>query len=121
MWRFVAEPYHLSDWWPGITGVEPDRRGMAAGARWKVVGPSYVRKPETAGVLLVRAVVPRERFSFELTGERLGVDVILAAERADRTRVSLAVEGRFVIGPRRRLATLALRRLYDLVQTAAAL
>ena len=47
VWAFVAEPYHLSDWWPGISGVEPDRRGLAAGARWKVQGPSYVRKPDT--------------------------------------------------------------------------
>jgi hypothetical protein len=121
VWRFVAEPYHLSDWWPGITGVDPDRRGMAAGARWKVVGPSYLRKPETAAVLVVRAVVPRERFSFELVGERVGVDVVLRAIAADRTGVSVAVEGRWVIGPRRRLATLAVNRLYELVQTAAGL
>jgi hypothetical protein len=119
VWTFVAEPYHLSDWWPGITGVEPDRRGMAGGARWKVVGPSYLRKPETAGVLLVRTVVPRERFSFALVGERVGVDVILHATAADRTRVAVAVEGRWVIGPRRRLATLAVNRLYELMQTAA--
>ena len=31
VWAFLAEPYHLSDWWPGITGVEPDRRGFAPG------------------------------------------------------------------------------------------
>ena len=119
MWAFVAEPYHLSDWWPGITGVEPDRRGLAAGARWTVLGPTYLRRSETAGVLLVRAVVPRERFSFELVGERVGVDVVLRAAAADRTSVAVAVEGRWVIGPRRRHATLAVNRLYDLVQTAA--
>src|SRR5947199_3557933 len=37
VWSFLAEPYHLSDWWPGITGVEPDRRAFAPGARWKVL------------------------------------------------------------------------------------
>ena len=121
MWAFVVEPYHLSDWWPGVTGVEPDRRGTAAGARWKVMGPSYLRKPDTAGVLLVRAVVPCERFSFELAGERIEVDVLLRTVSADRTSVAVAVEGRFVLGPRRRLATLAVNRLYDLVQTAAEL
>lgn len=121
MWAFVAEPYHLSDWWPGITGVEPDRRGMAAGARWKVMGPSYLRKPETAGLLLVRAVVPRERFAFELAGERVGVDVLLRPVAAGRTSVTVAVDGRLVLGPRRRLAPLAVNRLYDLVQTAAGL
>ena len=36
VWGFLAEPYHLSDWWPGIVGVEPDRRGFAVGARWRV-------------------------------------------------------------------------------------
>ena len=36
VWRFLAEPYHLSDWWPGIVGVEPDRRGFEVGARWRV-------------------------------------------------------------------------------------
>ena len=36
VWAFLAEPYHLADWWPGISGVEPDRRGLAPGARWKV-------------------------------------------------------------------------------------
>ena len=36
VWRFLAEPNHLTDWWPGVRGVEPDRRGFAAGARWRV-------------------------------------------------------------------------------------
>ncbi|MGH2971917.1 MAG: SRPBCC family protein [Gaiellaceae bacterium] len=119
VWAFLAEPYHLSDWWPGIAGVEPDRRGMAPGARWKVQGPSYFRKPETPGALLVRAVVPRERFSFELPKERMLVDVLLRSEEAGRTHVTVTVDGRFVLGPRRRIAHDALRRLYDLVQTAA--
>jgi len=75
VWRFVAEPYHLSDWWPGISGVEPDRRGLAPGARWKVQGPSYFRKPETPALLLIRDVAPLERFSFELSRERLLVEL----------------------------------------------
>ena len=39
VWAFLAEPFHLSNWWPGITGVEPDRRGFAPGARWKATTP----------------------------------------------------------------------------------
>ena len=35
-WGFLAEPYHLSDWWPGVVSVQPDRRGFATGARWQV-------------------------------------------------------------------------------------
>ena len=23
-WGFLAEPYHLSDWWPGVVSVQPD-------------------------------------------------------------------------------------------------
>jgi probable rRNA maturation factor len=32
-WRFLAEPYHLTDWWPGASGVQPDRRGVAVAQR----------------------------------------------------------------------------------------
>ena len=56
VWTFLAEPYNLADWWPGVSGVEPDRRGLAPGARWKVLGPDragYFRKPMAAGTLLV--------------------------------------------------------------------
>ena len=119
VWRFVAEPYHLSDWWPGISGVEPDRRGLAPGARWKVQGPSYFRKPETPALLLIRDVAPLERFSFELSRERLLVELGLRATDADRTAVSVAVSGRLLWVPRRGLANEAVDRLYDLVQTAA--
>jgi len=121
VWRFVAEPYHLSDWWPGISGVEPDRRGLAPGARWKVQGPSYVRRPSTPALLLVREVVPMERFSFELAAERTAVEVELRAVEGRRTSVAIAVSGRFLFGPRSRFAKDAVARLYDLVQTAAEL
>ena len=119
VWGFLAEPYHFSDWWPGIAGVEPDRRGLAAGARWKVQGPSYLHKPETARVLLVRKVVPCELLSFELPKDRIGVEIRLQATDEHRTLVTVAVDGRFLVGPRSRLAAQALGRLYDLVQTAA--
>ena len=36
VWALLAEPYHLPDWWPAYTGVQPDRRGLATGARWQV-------------------------------------------------------------------------------------
>ena len=119
VWRFVSEPYHLSDWWPGISGVEPDRRGLAAGARWKVQGPGFIRKQETARVLLVREVVTGQRFSFELPAIRTVVEVELRAADANRTRVTVAVEGRFLFGPGSTLGKQALARLYDLVQTGA--
>ena len=121
VWRFVAEPYHLSDWFPGITGVEPDRRGLAPGARWKVQGPSYVRRPATPALLLVREVEPMERFSFELARDRRLVEVGLRAVDSGRTAVVVAVSGRFLFGPGSGVAKAAVGRLYDLVQTAAGL
>jgi uncharacterized protein YndB with AHSA1/START domain len=124
VWSFVAEPYHLSDWWPGISGVEPDRRGLASGARWKVLAsssPGLFRKPESSGVLVVQAVVPRERISFQLTRDRIVAELELAATDEDRTRVTLTVDGPFLVGLRRRFPEQALARLYDLVQTAAEL
>ena len=121
VWKFVGEPYHLSDWWPGVTGVLPDRRGMAAGARWKVMGPSYVRREATPAMLVVHAVVPRERFAFELVKDGISADILLEPVAADRTEVTVVVEGRFVLGTRRTLAKKAAHRLYDLIQTGAGL
>jgi len=116
VWSFIEEPYHLSDWWPGITGVEPDRRGFAPGARWKVlttkrnifVGP---RSVET--MLLVREVDPFERFRFHVLATKLDAEVRLRSTAPDRTLVTVTVNRG---SPER-----AVRRLYDLVQTAATL
>ena len=48
VWLFLAEPHHLTDWWPGVAGVTPDRRGLAPGARWRLhapMRPSLLRRP----------------------------------------------------------------------------
>jgi hypothetical protein len=122
VWAFVSEPYHLPDWWPGISGLQPDRRGFAPGARWQVLGsnrPSLFRKPNMSGTLLVLAVEPYERFAFHLTGERIDVELRLAASRPDRTLATLAVEGPLLIGLKRSLPRDALARLHALLQTAA--
>ncbi len=120
VWAFLAEPYNLSDWWPGVSGVEPDRRGLAPGARWKVVGPnqpSYLRKPQSSGMLLVLDVVPRERLAFQLTGDRIDVELTLEPADAHRTRARLLVEGPWLIGLNRRYPVQALSRLYSLLRT----
>ena len=122
VWRVISEPYQLPDWWPGIGGLEPDRRGFAPGARWHVVGenrPSFFRKPNMSGTLLVLAVEPYERFAFHLTGERIDVELRLSVQERSRTLARLAVEGPALIGLRRSLPEKALARLHALCQTAA--
>lgn len=122
VWKLLAEPYHLADWWPGIGGLEPDRRGFAPGARWHVVGenrPSFFRRPNMSGTLVVVAVDLYERFAFHLTGERLDVELRLSAPEPDRTRAVLTVEGPALIGLKRALPQKALARLHALCQTAA--
>ncbi len=120
VWAFLAEPYNLADWWPGISGVEPDRRGLAPGARWKVIGPntpSLIRKPQMTGTLLVLEVVPRERISFQLTGDRIDAELALCAVDTDRTEVELVIDVPWLIGARRSFPRRALDRLYALVRT----
>jgi hypothetical protein len=122
VWSFVSEPYHLPDWWPGVSGVQPDRRGSAAGARWQVTTgsePTLFRRPEAASVLVVTASDAPVLFAFHLTTEKLDVRVDLEASAADRTRVTIGVQGAWLFAYRRTLAQRAVSRLYALCQTAA--
>lgn len=127
VWGFLAEPYHMADWWPGVTAVRPDRRGFAAGARWEVVGPAQptlLRKAHAVGLLVIREIDLHERISWYLTAERLHVDLRLGVLAPDRTRATLAVEGPWrpeVLGRPRALPREALWRLHELCQTAASL
>jgi uncharacterized protein YndB with AHSA1/START domain len=121
VWAFLAEPFHLPDWWPGISGVQPDRRGVAPGARWQVLGPdrpTFLRRPDAAGNLLVLDVVPMRRFAFQLTGQRLDAELELEPLEATRKRARLTIDAPFLVVPRS-FARTALGRLYDLIQTAA--
>ena len=123
-WRFLAEPYHLPDWYPGLSGVTPDRRGSAAGARWEIVAsnePTLLRKPRATGTLVVLAAEEPRLFSFQLLGEKLTVTVELVATAEDRTEATVTVEGPWLISYRRSLARRAVNRLYALCQTAASL
>ncbi len=130
VWAFVAEPYHLADWWPGIGGVQPDRRGMAPGARWTILGseslseealrplfgPGMFRRPGAAGTLLVIDVIRGRRLAFQLVNEHISVEIDLSPVDANHTAVALSVEAPWAT-VRRSYAKDALRRLYDLVQT----
>jgi uncharacterized protein YndB with AHSA1/START domain len=122
VWKFIAEPRHFSDWWPGIAAVRPDRRGLAEGARWEIVGsdrPTFFRQASSSGMLQVRAVEPYERFAGYLTGDHLELELRLQATAEERTRAVLTVDGTFMWGMSRALPRRALNRLYALCQTAA--
>jgi len=120
VWRFIAEPYHLADWWPGLGSVEPDRRGVAPGARWRVGSgeATLFRRAGSEDTLLVTAAEPMSRFAFELVRARTRADLVLAPADAGRTRAELAVSGPLVLGFSRALPKDALERLHDLCQTA---
>ena len=124
VWAFLAEPNHLSDWWPGINGVQSDRRGLAPGARWRVQGlgrPTYVvgRRPDVAGTLIFLDVRAPEFAAWQFVQARLDVELLLKEASANRTRAELTISAPFLAGLRRSLPHKALTRLYALCQTAA--
>jgi uncharacterized protein YndB with AHSA1/START domain len=124
VWRFLAEPRNLAEWWPGIGAVEPDRRGFAPGARWTLRGtsaPTLLRRPYAESLLVVREVVPYERLSWHLTRDRLDVVLSLAASGEGRTRATLAVSSPWFVPTSRSLPRRALSRLHALCQTGAEL
>jgi uncharacterized protein YndB with AHSA1/START domain len=129
VWAFIAEPYNIGDWWPGIGGVEPDRRGLAPGARWKIrgsdtlpgrsfFGPGMFKRPGAAGTLLVMDVARERRLAFELIDESIGAQIDLEPLGENRTQVTITVDAPWG-AVRRSYAQRALGRLYDLVQTGA--
>jgi uncharacterized protein YndB with AHSA1/START domain len=116
VWRFLAEPYHLSDWWPGITGVDPDLRGFAPGARWRVHSTKrniFTGSRTVETMVLIREIDPYERWAWHLLQPATDVEIRLRAVAEDRTLVSVSVS--------RGSSARAVKRLYDLVQTAAEL
>jgi uncharacterized protein YndB with AHSA1/START domain len=124
VWAFIAEPHHFPDWWPGVGGVQPDRRGFAEGARWGVRGieqPTLFRRPTSSGMLLVRAVQSPERFAWTLTGNRIDAELRLEEHGPERTIAMLDVEARWLFGFSRALPRTALTRLHALCQTGAEL
>jgi uncharacterized protein YndB with AHSA1/START domain len=124
VWAFLAEPRHLSDWWPDVAAVEPDRRGLVPGGRWQLRGtgrPGLIRRAWSSQTLVLREVDAPRRIAWHLVGDHLDVELDLAASDIDRTRVRLAVSGPLMLGFRRSLPRTALKRLHDLVQTAASL
>ncbi len=123
VWRFLAEPHHLADWWPDLASVEPDRRGVATGARWRVRsrGATLFRRPQSEDTLLVTAADPESRFAFELVRAKLRAELTLLPAGEGHTRAELVVTGPLLLAFSRGLPRAALARLHDLCQTAAEL
>jgi hypothetical protein len=127
VWALVAEPYHLPDWWPSYTGVEPDRRGLAAGARWTVLrgrAPGLLRRPGGQGTIVVQRVDPTLELRWLDVAQGIEAGIELSNAAPDRTLAAVTVEGpwwRLNVEGSRRLPQQALSRLHDLCQTAAEL
>jgi uncharacterized protein YndB with AHSA1/START domain len=124
VWAFLAEPAYLADWWPGIAGVRPDRRGLAPSARWQIrTGnrPSLLRRPDASGAMLILEVEKPRRLAWQLTADRVDVELTLEPAGEDRTHATLVIEGPWLVGLSRTLPRKALSRLHALCQTAAEL
>jgi uncharacterized protein YndB with AHSA1/START domain len=127
VWSLVAEPYNLPDWWRAYTGVVPDRRGLAANARWKIVRrrkPGLLSRPGSEGLIVITRVVAGRELGFRDVDE--GVDALLTLADAgpDRTRATISVSApwwRLHIEGVGKLPRESLANLHDLCQTAAAL
>ncbi len=104
-----------------MSAVEPDRRGFAAGARWRIRSnePTLFRRAESEDTLLVKAADPISLFAFELVQARLEVELSLEQVGPARTAAELSVSGRLLLGFSRSLPKEALGRLHDLLQTGA--
>ena len=127
VWALVAEPYHLPDWWPGYTGVKPDRRGLVENARWQVIrstSPGLLRRPVGEGVIVITKVLAGWELRWHDVKQDIEAGVRLDNAGTGRTRATTFVSGpwlRLVTEGARGLPDRALTRLRDLCQTAASL
>jgi hypothetical protein len=126
VWELLAEPYHLSDWWPGYTAIRPDRRGLAVGARWTVVrsaSPGLLRRPGGEGLIVIESVEPTLSLAWRdlAQGFRAEVSITTADDQTDATLVLEAPLWRLFVEGLRSAPEQALARLHELCQTADAL
>jgi uncharacterized protein YndB with AHSA1/START domain len=127
VWALVSEPYHLPDWWPAYTGVQPDRRGLSENARWKVIrstAPGLLRRPEGEGLIVITKVVDGWELRWHDVKQDIEAGVQLDNAGTGKTRATTFVSGpwfRLVAEGARGLPERALTRLRDLCQIAAEL
>jgi uncharacterized protein YndB with AHSA1/START domain len=127
VWKLLAEPRHLSDWWPGYSTIRPDQRGFSQGARWQVVrstSPGLLRRPRGEGLILVTTVEPGLRFGWRDLQQAFCAEVLLEPGAQGNTRATISLEAsawRIVAEELRSTPRRALARLHALCQTAAGL
>jgi len=127
VWKLLAEPHHLSDWWPGYITIRPDRLGLAEGARWQVVrgnAPGLLRRPGGEGLIVVTSVEPGRRFAWRDVQQAFVAEIDLEPASGGNTRATLSLEApwwRLVVEGLRTEPPKALARLHALCQTAASL
>jgi uncharacterized protein YndB with AHSA1/START domain len=127
VWALLAEPHHLSDWWPGYMSIRPDRRGLAEGARWQVVrgnSPGLLRRPGGEGLVVIAAVEPEQRLAWRDVQQGFTAEIRLEPAPDGNTRAALIIEApawRLVVEGLRPTPRQALARLHALCQTAASL
>jgi uncharacterized protein YndB with AHSA1/START domain len=126
VWALLAEPYHLSDWWPGYTAIRPDRRGVAAGARWTVVRSAtagLLRRPGGEGLIVIETVDPTLGFSWRDVEQGFIAQISVTSVDAE-TDARLTLDApwwRLFIEGLRPAPEQALARLHALCQTANSL
>ena len=125
VWALLAEPRHLSDWWPGYRAIRPDRRGLEVGARWEVVRSQegLLRRPGEEGLVAITAVEQNRRLAWQDVQQRFTATVELEGDDG-QTRARVTVEApwwRMLVEGLRLAPKEALSRLHALCQTAAGL
>jgi uncharacterized protein YndB with AHSA1/START domain len=126
VWALLAEPYHLSDWWPGYRAIRPDRRGLAVGARWTVIrseSPGFLRRPGGEGLIVIESVEPTLALAWRDLEQSFKAEISIATVDA-QTEARIALDAswwRLFVEGLRSAPEQALARLHELCQTADSL
>jgi uncharacterized protein YndB with AHSA1/START domain len=120
VWAVLAEPARWPEWWPGLVDAAPTvRRALAPGAHWQLEGSTrsgFGKRPQLGGSLLFLDVVPLERITFQLSGERADVELDLVPVEDGQTQATLVIDAPRFGGFGRTVPSQALAKLAALVR-----